>query len=118
MTTKPLRLTIIPSDQVPTSIVVNNDFQYIPITQVIVQPNVLEEKERTRLEKQRARNARYNNKVAAYKKIATLPTEKDKVKALLLLCYPKLSKIDQMSSQELDLRLDTFITSLDETFNQ
>jgi hypothetical protein len=68
-----------------------------------------DENEKLRLEKQRQRKARYDEKVKNYTKIGTLYSEKDKIKALLLLCYPSLT---DMNPHELDIRVSQFIESL------
>jgi len=85
---KPLTLTIIPQSPVqPTTIqtpiqptIQIPNFDHVPMAPTIVQnsKNVrnmtleeLQEKERLRLEKQRQRKARYNEKVKNYTKIGT-----------------------------------------------
>lgn len=126
---RPITLTILPSQQtIPVQsytppkqssfIAVPKqsnipDFGHVPITPVIIPNNSTtvfsEEKERIRLEQQRKRTAKYNEKVKAYKKIALMDSSQEKVKALLLLCYPELS---QMSSYELDMRVIRMLQSL------
>jgi len=69
----------------------------------------LDEKETKRLAYQKQCSAKYSNKVKEYKKIGSLFTEKDKIKRLLILCYPELSNFDQ---NNLDHRIANFITSL------
>lgn len=95
------------------------NFNHLPVTPVITPNNSnnisSEEKERIRLEKQRQCKTRYNNKVKNYAKLGTIDREEDKVKALLLLCYPWLNN---MSNNELDLRVAQFIRSLSQPITQ
>jgi hypothetical protein len=92
------------------------NFNHVPIAPVTM-PNNLnvlsgtssDEKERARLEKQCQRVKKYNEKVKAYKKIALIDSNHEKIKALLLICYPELS---QMSPYELDMRVIRMMQSL------
>lgn len=87
-------------------------FNHIPVTPSCVPPNMsLEDKEKSRLEKQRLRTAKYNQKIKAYKKIALLDSNLEKIKGILLICYPELSK---MNAIELNLRVERIIQSLNQ----
>lgn len=105
--TPPKQASYIPIQTPNLSIPIRSNipnFGHVPITPTIVPNNSNtippEEKERIRLEKQRQCKTRYNNKVKNYAKLGTIDREEDKVKALLLLCYPWLNN---MSNNELDL---------------
>jgi hypothetical protein len=115
---KPLTLTIAPRAPVQSTIsqIKIPNFNHVPINPSII-PNpsnvpatiTPEDKEKSRLEKQCQRVKRYNEKVKAYKKIALLDSNHEKIKALLLICYPELS---QMGQYELDMRIIRIIQSL------
>ena len=134
MSQQPLTLTILPRSHgpqinnipVPPAMINNipqinyNPIQPIIINHAHIQPTItnkisdlpledLREKERKRLEADKVRCARYRQKVADYKKIGTLKTEKEKFTALAILCYPELKN---MNSIELDQKVSHFIASL------
>lgn len=124
---KPITLSIIPNPSqgtpplspqanisnipVPKVLPNFNHVPIMPIAPILTPPinNEFQEKERIRLEQQRQRAARYNEKVKAYKKIALIDSNQEKIKALLLLCYPELA---QMGAYELDVRVIQIIQSL------
>lgn len=125
---KPITLNIIPRQisnnrtvSIDTQITQNYpQFNHVPIAPVprITRTNNsiedLQERERIRLEKQRLSKSKYNNKVKNYTKIGSLDREEDKIKALLLLCYPSLNN---MGNHELDLRISQFVKSLGLPYN-
>ena len=104
-----LTLSITPANQQIPS------FNHVPIvaTQIDriqqMSDNDLREKEIRRLEAERLRSAKYRQKTASYQKIGTLKTEKEKILALVLLCYPELGN---MESWRLDQKISDFIVSL------
>ncbi len=65
-----------------------------------------QEREISRLKLKLKRQRKYDKK---YKNIAYLDSNEEKIKAILLICYPRLS---QMNSDELDVRIDKIIQSL------
>lgn len=109
----------------PSRVVINNEttvqtanipqFNHVPIQPIIVdkkyklENNDHIERERRKIESDRLRSARYNERVKEYKKLGSLPTEKEKIIKLLLLCYPSLN---ELSRAELDRRVTAFIQSL------
>lgn len=98
---KNLTLSVVQSidvGQIPT-------FNYIPNKPM----TTYEERENARIEGERRSSAKYYEKVKAYKKLGTLSSEKDKLKGLLLLCYPTLN---QLNTIELDLLVNNIIASL------
>lgn len=113
---KPLTLNIVNKSE-PISIT-NNNLNYTPITKIISQnENIIEpwhEKshhalEQDKAEKNRRYKAKYDERVRKYIKIANLKTEKDKLREILLICYPTLTS---MASHELEYRIMEFINSL------
>lgn len=68
------------------------------------------DKELERLQRQRQSSSKYYNRVKEYKRIGSLNTEKEKVIALLLLCYPQFSALE---SYELDQLVTNFIRDLE-----
>lgn len=114
--TPPKQDSYIPIQTLNQSIPIQSNipnYVHVPITPTTVPNNQHtispEEKERIRLEQQRNRVKRYNEKVKDYKKIALIDSTHEKIKALLLLCYPELS---QMSKYELDMRVVRMLQSL------
>ena len=109
---RPITLNILPKQPIPT-------FQYAPVIPHVpdnpynLKPGIsLEEKERYRMERDRQRSSNYYNKIKSYKKLGTLGSEREKIIALLLLCYPSLR---EMNSSDLERRVVQFIDSLSKT---
>lgn len=134
---KPITLTIAPVDngtvlpQTPTQLTATHtllpapingtaipNFNHVPIAPILLpkQSKIsdidLQEKEARRLEGQRQRNHRYYEKAKNYTKLGTLPNEKDKVVALLRLCYPFLESIQYNDQNELDRMVSEFLVSV------
>lgn len=122
-TYKPLKLTLIPpapvTQPVPQPM---PNFAYIPnnIQPIVAMPQPIDrvgqmteedlrEKERRRLEGNKIRSARYVQKTSEYKKLGTMKTEKEKITALTLLCYPELRNMDPSI---LDSKVSQYIASL------
>ncbi len=104
-----LTLSITPINQQPLK------FNHVPIIATPIDRiqqmsnDDLREKEIRRLESERLRSAKYRQKTASYQKIGTLKTEKEKILAVVLLCYPELNN---MESWRLDQKISDFIISL------
>lgn len=116
-TVKPITLTILPQPVTPLvlgpvpinvsgstgrySPPVNTtpipNFNHVPTMPIVApQQMSLEEKEQRRLAKQRERTNRYRDKTKPYIELANIPSEKDKIIALLKLCYPELSNVPEL----------------------
>lgn len=106
----PLTLSIIPttSSQVNRNSVIPQ-FQYVP--QIPEIPEIkntrgplkdltVEEREQHRLQNQRERNQRRQEKIKKYTKLGKLPSNKDKIYELLLLCEPSLIHRDKAFIEE------------------
>lgn len=76
------------------------------------EPSILtaEEREAERLERDRIKSARRYNKIKAYRKLAYLPTNKERFKHLALICYPHLAQWDP---NKLDRIIGDFVDQLE-----
>ena len=95
------------------NIKVNNNqhiptFNHVPMQPVIVAPvrSGIDKKERIRLQKKCESTKRYNERTKEYKKIANLYSEKEKITAVVLLCYPHIDPVVAQS------HVDRFVDSL------
>ena len=85
-------------------------FNHVPITpHAAASLEEIQRKERERLDKQRERNTKYRNRVKEYTKLGSLPTDKEKIISLLLLCYPHL---EDANRAELENVVNNLIESL------
>lgn len=116
---KPLILTIIPQQK---SVSQNNSsnlptFNHIPVVPNISEnssnPEQIWEREKKRLEIQRQSSQRHYEKVKQYNKLAAIDGEKEKIMALLLICYPDLKTCNKL---QLDQRLSSFLDSVIKEF--
>jgi hypothetical protein len=117
-TIKPITLTILPQSQIlPMNPVPIPNFNHVPIVPTFIPKSPvrniedLQEKEIRRLEGQRQRNHRYYEKAKNYTKIGTLSSEKDKLLALLLLCYPSLQNSDKYELERMVIEFLTAVVS-------
>lgn len=103
---KPMTLTIMPVSNSHHNGENISDVTYVPLKPIIQNHITLEEKEAQRLAKQRIRNSKYRDRTKPYTELSGLDTEKEKIMALVKLCYPHLTEINPLI---LDSEVSVFI---------